>query len=1085
MKKCYFGQRPDFRRDDQRGFGFFILAFSLVVLALWKMEAFLYALSGITAGFLAAHLVLKQEIIERKSANMGAKASVDNYRMLYNSLMDAFVSTDMNGCIKEFNEPFRAMLGYEWEEVISLTYKDITPDKWHAFEDGIVRDQIMIRGFSDVYEKEYRRKDGTIIPVELRTFLVKDAAGNPVNMWAIVRDITERKKKEELLKSSEQRFRAIYDNVNDGIIVVDPETKKYFSCNKIFSQMSGYSPEEIMNMEIVDLHPQEELPHVIEEFEKIVRQGMDQVSRHIPIKRKDGSVLDADVRSSFATFEGKTYVLGIFRDVTERNQYEKQLKQERDLAKRYLDLAGVMIINLDVEQKVSLINKKGCQILGYPEEQILGKRWSDNFLPPRLKEEVNRVFNDLMAGNVLPLENFENPVLTGSGEEKIIAWHNTLIKDASGRITVVLCSGEDITERKKIEEMLWESRERYRAITDNSALGVTLVDNDYKVIMMNSTLAGWFKRPVGDFEGKYCFREYEKREAVCPHCPGKRAMLSGKTEDVDIRNVFDDGTEIYVNIHAVPFLGKDGAIKGFFEIVTDITERTLMEQKLKNLLTFHQEAISGAGEGVVVYDSEFRYMVWNKFMEDLTGLKNESVIGKCAFDLFPHLKEQGMDKLLARALAGETVNWIDIRFRSELTGRSGWVSGTYSPHRDASGRIIGVIGLIRDTTSRKETEIALRESENNYRSLIDISQDFIILIGLDQKIISANQSAFKSFGYENKEEVIGRSIEDFVAPEDRGKIREDNLRILTQKTLHNAGYVALRKDGSRFFVEANASLVFNQKQEPAFIISIIRDITERKQTEEELENAFKQLQNTQDQLIQSSKMAALGQLAGGVAHELNNPLTGVLNNVQLIKMEAAVKSEFNLNDFKDLLDAVEESALRCKNIGKSLLEMAHVSSGDFRPLKLNDLVDKVLSVVCKEMNLENIFVQKELQADLAEIKGDPQLLQQVILVLISNAKWAVEKRWNSEKGANITIKTENNTDKKTVSLYVRDNGIGISPENIKRLFEPFFTTKDVGQGTGLGLALIYNIIKRHGGEVSVESSVGQGAVFKISLPYLT
>ena len=140
------------------------------------------------------------DIRERKQAEEALRASEAKYRQLHNSMMDAFISIDMEGKIKEYNEPYLNMLGYKPDEISALTYNDLTPEKWHAFQSDIVKSQVLQRGYSDIYEKEYQKKDGTIFPVELRTVLLKDDAGKPIGMWTIVRDITERKRAEELIR---------------------------------------------------------------------------------------------------------------------------------------------------------------------------------------------------------------------------------------------------------------------------------------------------------------------------------------------------------------------------------------------------------------------------------------------------------------------------------------------------------------------------------------------------------------------------------------------------------------------------------------------------------------------------------------------------------------------------------------------------------------------------------------------------------------------------------------------------------------------------------------------------------------------
>ncbi|MBU2035244.1 MAG: GAF domain-containing protein [Candidatus Omnitrophica bacterium] len=269
----------------------------------------------------------------------------------------------------------------------------------------------------------------------------------------------------------------------------------------------------------------------------------------------------------------------------------------------------------------------------------------------------------------------------------------------------------------------------------------------------------------------------------------------------------------------------------------------------------------------------------------------------------------------------------------------------------------------------------------------------------------------------------------------------------------------------------------SQKEED-FLIAItdaLAGVIERKK-------ASIKLEETQAQLIQSAKIASLGQLAGGIAHELNNPLTGVLNNVQLIKMEAGMKKEFNMENFKELLGIIEQSALRCRKIVQAFLNLSHTAKSEFEPLALNPLIEEVKVIIEHEMKLGNIVFQNDLRPDLVNIKADSQLLEEVILMLISNAKWAIEKKFQNKNGGIITIKTYQDPEAKSVIMSISDNGIGITQENIAKLFTSFFTTKKVGEGTGLGLALIQSIINKHKGDISVESQVNVGTTFKVKFP---
>ncbi|TAN61339.1 hypothetical protein EPN16_03475 [bacterium] len=243
----------------------------------------------------------------------------------------------------------------------------------------------------------------------------------------------------------------------------------------------------------------------------------------------------------------------------------------------------------------------------------------------------------------------------------------------------------------------------------------------------------------------------------------------------------------------------------------------------------------------------------------------------------------------------------------------------------------------------------------------------------------------------------------------------------------------------------------------------------------------KQLEESRQVMFQSEKMAAVGQISSSIAHEISNPLTGVLNNVQLMKMVMAERNGAILKDYAQILNAIEESARRCTDISRSLLDFSRSSSGKFQPLSLNDAVDRAVILVEKEARTRNIFIEKELLPDLPAISGDFQLISQAIFDLVNNAQYAVSKA--DKKGSGwIFIKTQYQPQEDKVTCVISDNGTGISEENLKKLFAPFFTTKPAGEGTGLGLSIVRDIIARHSGSIAVESQINKGTSFLITLP---
>ncbi len=321
------------------------------------------------------------------------------------------------------------------------------------------------------------------------------------------------------------------------------------------------------------------------------------------------------------------------------------------------------------------------------------------------------------------------------------------------------------------------------------------------------------------------------------------------------------------------------------------------------------------------------------------------------------------------------------------------------------------------------------------------------------------------------------------------------------------------KEGNPFYVEVIVYPLPDENGQVTRFIHISRDVTERikmiKEIQEaknkleeyshrlegmveertnkltknliELANANDELRKTHSQLLQAGKMAAIGQLAAGVAHEINNPLTVILNNVELIKIGINQDKKISQEELKKIIQMIEDSVIRCNKITRDLLGFSHVSSGKFEKFSIVESIIKVIDLIKYELLSENIRIKRELDPDMPFFKGDSLAIQQVFLNIIMNARWAIQKK-SGRKGGDILIKGQYDKDKNCICVNISDTGIGISKENINRIFEAFYTTKDIGKGTGLGLSIVYNIIKQHKGEIEVESRENEGTTFKITLP---
>ncbi len=313
---------------------------------------------------------------EVQTRTVQVRKAEEKYHRLFDTTTDAFVAIDTAGKIIEFNKAFRQMVGYSDAELNKISYLALTPEKWHALESKIVEEQVNKRGYSDIYEKEYRRKDGVVFPVELRTFLLTDEAGGPTGMWAIVRDITGRKRIEEALKTSEERYRLLVENANEAIVVAQDDMLKF--ANPKTAELSGYSIEELMSIPFADIIHTDDQDMVMEQYLRGLK-GEVLPTFEFRISDKAGNIKWAEISSVSIVWEGKPAMLNLLTDITERKKAEQQALVNTNLASIGELVAGV----------AHEINNPLTGIIGYA--QLLTDRKG---IPQDVSDDLQKIYEE-------------------------------------------------------------------------------------------------------------------------------------------------------------------------------------------------------------------------------------------------------------------------------------------------------------------------------------------------------------------------------------------------------------------------------------------------------------------------------------------------------------------------------------------------------------------------------------------------------------------------------------------------------------------------------------------------------------------
>jgi PAS domain S-box-containing protein len=358
------------------------------------------------------------------------------------------------------------------------------------------------------------------------------------------------------------------------------------------------------------------------------------------------------------------------------------------------------------------------------------------------------------------------------------------------------------------------------------------------------------------------------------------------------------------------------------------------------------------------------------------------------------------------------------------------------------------------------TDLSL-ELQKDFKAFAETTNDMIHINSADGQVLYANPATENILGYD-LDTFVGSSPFDIIHPEDREKIQKDMISAQQGKQPTPQEIRLLKKDASYVDVEVRGFL-FTDEDGQVKIGAILRDISLRKQREEELANYSKMLRH-------SEKLAAIGKLSACIAHEFNNPICGIQNVIEGIHKNASLD-----DDYKSLVAMALSECTRLKNLIANLQSYNRPSTEKKEPVDLNSLIDEIIPLVNTGFKKNHVGIQKEYSEDIPRLSLAPDQIKQVILNLLINAKDAV-----AGTGGFVSIRTEKDNQK--LKMHFQDNGKGIAPDILDSIFDPFFTTKQESKGTGLGLSISDAIIRGHGGKITVSSKLGKGSTFTVMLP---
>lgn len=891
----------------------------------------------------------------------------------------------------------------------------------------------------------------------------------------------EDQQNQEELRRSEARWRSVVENAPLFIAVVDESGSMQF----LNHFRPGFDPAMVVGRPVYDfLQP---------EYHDVARKSLQQVFQTgEPASYECSGAGPEGTVSEYVTDVGPVILDGkiiaatlISRDLTDRKRAERAQQQERNLARQYLDVAGVMMVALDEGGNVRLLNRKGCAVLGYDEEDLLGKNWFDTCLPQDIRAEVRWVFKQFVTGEAAFAEYYDNPVITRSGEERIITWHNAVLRDERGAFLGTLSSGLDITDRKRAEEELARNRVMLEATVECLPFDFFAIGADGHYVLENAACRAHWGRLVG-----------KRPEDMAPSLEVRDLWLSNNRRAFAGEKIESDAT-VTVNgeervVHQLVTPIRDQShFYGILGVNIDITERKRAEEALQKAhhdlerrVEQRTAELSALNEQLrreieerkhaveALQRSEERYRAVVEDQTEVIGRFDAEGVFTFVNEVFCRFFGKTSQELLGRkwqpVAVAEDLPKIDQQLRSlspdnpivvvenrvySGQGEVRWMQFVNRGFFDENGRLTEVQAVGRDITQRKEAEEALRrseeslrQSERRFRNYFEQGLIGMAVTSVDKRWLEVNDRLCEMLGY-SREELVQTDWVTLTHPEDV----EPNFRLFTPLLAGEIEHFTLdkryfRKDGSILYTTIHTRAFRTPAGEVDHIVTLIEDITTRKLAEEALERERKTLWH----MLQASDHER--QL---IAYEIHDGFTQLVTGAMM-----------QFQAYELLKDEQSEKAKMAFVMGGEMLQMAHAEA--------RRLISGVRPPVLDEAGVETAIAhlvhdERILTGPKIEFHGDvqfhrlPSILENALYRIAQEALANACKHSQSNR-VKVTLIQEDNK----IRLAVQDWGTGFDPGAIK---EGHF-----------GLEGIRERVRLLGGQLSIETGMGSGTLIQVVVP---
>jgi PAS domain S-box-containing protein len=763
-------------------------------------------------------------------------------------------------------------------------------------------------------------------------------------------------------------------------------------------------------------------------------------------------------------------------------QYWRSLWESHYMLHSIIEGTTDAVFVKDLQGRYVMANSACVRVFGRSVEDVLGKDDTELFSPEIGRQVMANDQGVMGTGESCCLE--ETAPINGSTLTYLSV--KTPYRNHRGEVAGLIGIARDISLRKQMELALRETTQTLEALVQASPLAIALLTPEGKVKLWNPAaewIFGWSASEALGQPMPVVPAERQEEFAAL-----RQRVLSGESlTGVELRRMRHDGSPIDISLSTAPLVDEQGQVYAIVSILADITVQKQaaaeiqrlnaeLEQRAIESETRYQQIVELAEEGIWVVDQDRKTLYVNQAMTRILGYSEVEMYGRPITDFVQSTAEQ------STLFDSDAAQRSEVRLLAK-TGEERWVYFSTSPAIAPDGSLLWCCALVYDITDRKQSEQALRESEERFRLLVEQVKDYaIFLLDAEGKVASWNLGSERIKGYPANE-IIGQHFSCFYPREDvqQGKPARELAIATAEGQCEDEGW-RIRKDGSRFWADVVLTALRDETGQLRGFSKVTRDITQRKQVQEQLQQSSERISLANAELARATRLK--DEFLANMSHELRTPLNAILGLSEALLEE--VYGTLTDKQRKSLV-TIEQSGNHLLELINDILDLSKIESGKMElQVELTNLAqvcDSSLTFIKQQAHKKQIKLGSRISPDLGEIELDKRRIHQVLINLLSNAV-----KFTPERGE-VWIEAWGDGGNETIHLCVIDTGIGIAPENISKLFQPFIQLDSSlsrrHAGTGLGLALVRRIVELHGGSVSLESAVGKGSRFTITLPWKT